>query len=132
CQSGMWAKQSKSSYFDSFTGGYIYTPGGCLVTSAPCYVRRYTLKIKSPSTIISSLITNIGSGQYGSFATAGIGVKGKLCGYNANMSYGAPAHVSSACVINLEPGDYVFEFSSRSESGSPLESFSGSIAVWPL
>ena len=125
----MWEQQSKSSYFDTFKGGYSYATGSeC--TSQPANIRTYVLNLKEDSTIVSSLYSNVQNPDVSTFAC--IGVNGVPCSFNQNERSvtSSGATTSAACVINLPAGSHVFRFSAPYKANT--KAFTGSIAVWPL
>src|SRR3546814_457380 len=52
CQSGRWRPQGKSSYTDSFTGGYAASSGGC---ATPSVRREYSLSLAQDSIVLAHL-----------------------------------------------------------------------------
>lgn len=132
CQYGSWKRQSKSSYLDSFEGGYNIEAGGCIVSVSACYVRKYTLNLKSKSLVLASLLVGISPGPTSSLSSAGIGYNSKICGYNSNRNGGSGVHSSASCVLSLDAGVHYIEFSTRVETGANTTDFVGGISIWPI
>src|SRR3546814_1774825 len=87
------------------------------------FSRTYLVKLDSPATIITSLITGIsGGGTSQSTASAVISVGTAICGYNTNSNGGGGTQTSTSCMTNLPEGEHEIEFARSEEHTSELQS----------
>lgn len=130
CQSGSWAKQSKSSYSDSFSGGYIPTSGGCITPTAS---RTYTLNLSADSMVSANLYTSnleTSTGASNASAYSCVLIDGMPCSANVTPGPGHSAAASSACISRLSKGTHSISF--QGYYTTQLISFNGTLVIWPL
>src|SRR3546814_5597486 len=102
CQSEVWKQQTKASYTDSFSGGYVSTSGGCI---SPTASKTYTLQLESDSIVLANLVTaNVESslGAHDAMAYACIQINWRHCGLNGALNgLGRTNGKSTSCLADL-------------------------------
>lgn len=131
----MWKRQGKTSYSDTFNGGFVAGTGGCV---GPMASRKYILSLDSDSIVIGNLYTvNLETlpGAMNAQAYSCIAVDGTICGSTVNVpapgtpGTGHSAGTSATCITSLEKGTHTFEFQGYMNG---LTVYSGTVTVWPL
>lgn len=126
CQSGTWNKQSKSSYYDTFNRDYIEQYGCASSSSKRCAVRTYTFDIKTPTLIMAQLYVY----QMHATAVPAIATNVGRCAENIGQAGNSSSAAAVTCLLNLEPGIHIVEFSTQWEG--TITEFNGAIIAWPL
>lgn len=119
----MWGTQPIPSAYDDFFDSSGFVSGANYCSGSPQPQRTYVLNLEKKSIILMSLI----SGKSGGGSFSGIGINGRLCGYNAFLDPASFSTSSAHCSFKLSQGTHIFNFCIASSSAYG----SGSIIVIP-